>query len=65
MSKDGTFLDQRSNTFLLYPTYRGEVIPYTYFADVSHLEIDTEYGKVEFCMNSLDQLRIRGRGSWP
>lgn len=62
VSKDGTFLDQRSNTFLLYPTYKGEKIPYTYFADVSHLEINTEYGKVEFCMNSLDQLRIRGRG---
>jgi hypothetical protein len=29
VSKDGTFLDQRSNTFLLYPTFNGMIIPYT------------------------------------
>ncbi len=63
VSKDGTFLDQRSNTFLLYPTYKGTLIPrYTYFADVAHLRIDTEHGSVEFCMNDKDQLRIRGNG---
>ena len=62
VSKDGTFLDQRSNTFLLYPTYQGSVIPYTYFADVDHLRMDTEHGTVEFCMNELDQLRIKGCG---
>jgi hypothetical protein len=62
VSKDGTFLDQRSNTFLLYPTYNGMIIPYTYFADISHLRIETGKGTVEFCMNETDQLRIRGRG---
>ena len=62
VSKDGTFLDQRSNTFLLYPTYKGTVIPYTYFADEASLRIDTEYGTVEFCMDNLDQLRIKGTG---
>ena len=50
VSKDGTFLDQRSNTFLLYPTYKGHVIPYTYFADVCHLRMETEHGTVEFCI---------------
>ncbi|MBQ8831084.1 MAG: hypothetical protein IJ017_05760 [Oscillospiraceae bacterium] len=62
VSKDGTFLDQRSNTFLLYPTFNGTIIPYTYFADVSHLRMDTEHGTVEFCMNDKDQLRIKGKG---
>ena len=61
VSKDGTFLDQRSNTFLLYPTYKGEKIPYTYFADVSHLEINTEYGKVEDVYKR--QVRNLGRKS--
>ena len=62
VSKDGTFLNKRSNTFLLYPTFEGEIIPYTYFADISHLRMETDKGTVEFCMNEQDQLRIRGRG---
>ena len=61
-SKDSTMLDQRNNTFLLYPTYNGMVIPYTYFADVAHLRIETEKGTVEFCMDDSDQLRIKGNG---
>ncbi len=60
VSKDGTFLDQRSNTFLLYPTFNGANIPYTYFADVCHLQIRTEHGTIDFCMNDKDQLRICG-----
>jgi hypothetical protein len=62
VSKDGTFLDQRSNTFLLYPTYQGTVIPYTYYADINHLQMNTAHGSVEFCMDDTDQLRIRGNG---
>ncbi|MDR1217290.1 MAG: hypothetical protein LBJ99_01755 [Oscillospiraceae bacterium] len=62
VSKDGTFIEHRSNVFLLYPTYGGEVIPYTYFADISHLRMDTDRGSVEFCMDAGDQLRIRGNG---
>lgn len=63
VSKDGTFLDQRSNTFLLYPLYNGTPLSsYTYFADICHLRIDTAYGSVEFCMDGGDQLRVRGRG---
>jgi hypothetical protein len=62
VSKDGVMLDQRANTFLLYPTYNGMVLPYTYFADVSHLRVETERGTVEFCMDDIDQLRIRGKG---
>ena len=60
--KDGAMLDQRSNTFLLYPTFNGKALSYTYFADVSHVRIDTDKGSVELCMDGLDQLRVRGSG---
>jgi hypothetical protein len=62
VNKDAAFIEHRSNVFLLYTTYNGKVIPYTYYADISFLRIQTEKGTVEFCMNDLDQLRIRGNG---
>ena len=62
VSKDGVMLDRRSNTFLMYPTFNGKIIPYTYFADISHLRMETDKGTVEFCMDGFGQLRVRGDG---
>ncbi len=62
VSKDGAFISDRSNVFLMYPTYQGETLPYTYFADASHLRIDTTHGQIEVCLDDLDQLRVRGSG---
>jgi len=46
----------------LRPMYEGRTIPYTSRATPSMLEMNTEYGYIQFCFDQKDLLRIRGKG---
>ncbi|MDR2665109.1 MAG: hypothetical protein LBC21_02380 [Oscillospiraceae bacterium] len=56
------FQSARKNVFHIQATHDDKVIPYTYFADFSHLRIDAEYGFIEFCLDPVDRMAIRGKG---
>jgi hypothetical protein len=56
------FQSARKNVFHIQTTYNGEVVPYTYFADFNHIRVDTGYGFVEFCLDPIDRMAVRGEG---
>ncbi|MDR0839180.1 MAG: hypothetical protein LBN99_06005 [Oscillospiraceae bacterium] len=56
------FQAMRKNLFRIQPVLGGKILPYTYFADFSHVRIDTDSGSAELCMDGIDQLRLRGSG---
>lgn len=47
----------------LRPMYDNRTIPYVCVATPSMLELDTEYGYVQFCFDNKDLIRIRGKGT--
>jgi putative isomerase len=44
------------------PMFENRSIPYVCVATPSMLELDTEYGYVQFCFDNKDLTRIRGKG---
>ena len=55
---------QREGPDLMHirPTYGGRTISYVCSATPSLLEMNTEYGFVQFCFDDKDSIRVRGKG---
>ena len=52
---------QRPELMSIRPMHDNRSIPYVCVATPSMLELDTEYGYVQFCFDNKDLIRIRGK----
>jgi len=53
---------QRKGLLSIRPMYDNRTVPYVCAATPSMLELDTEYGYIQFCFDTKDLIRIRGKG---